>query len=78
MREVLFFKRPDGTIPVEEFIDGLTDKQVRKIFRMLGFESGGRFVVLTNAFAKKTQKTPRNEIALAEQRKKYYLKEKQK
>jgi phage-related protein len=116
MREVLFFKRADGTSPVEEFIDALTDKQARKvawvlgliedmdiipsqywkklkntddiweariqfggdIFRMLGFESGGRFVVLTNAFAKKTQKTPRNEIALAEQRKKHYLKENKK
>jgi phage-related protein len=47
------------------------------IFRILGFESGGRFVVLTNGFAKKTQKTPRSEIALAE-KKKQYLKENQK
>lgn len=82
MREVLFFKRADGTSPVEEFIDALSDKQARKIacvlrliedmdiipsqywkklknaddireariqfggdiFRMLGFESEGRFV----------------------------------
>jgi phage-related protein len=78
MREVLFFKRPDGTSPVEEFIDALTDKQARKVAWVPGFESGGRFVVLTNAFAKKTQKTPRNEIALAEQRKKYHLKENKK
>lgn len=116
MREVLFFKRGDGTSPVEEFIEALTDKQARKvvwvlgliedmetipsqywkklkhtddiweariqfggdIFRILGFESGGRFVVLTNGFAKKTQKTPRNEIALAEKRKKQYLQENQK
>jgi phage-related protein len=35
-------------------------------------------VVLTNAFAKKTQKTPRSEIALADKRKKQYLKENQK
>jgi phage-related protein len=116
MREILFFKRTDGTSPVEEFIDSLSDKQARKIawvlrliedmdiippqywkklkntddiweariqfggniFRILGFESKGSFVVLTNAFAKKTQKTPRSEIALAEQRKKQYLKENQK
>ena len=113
MREVLFFKRLDGTSPVEEFIDGLSDKQAAKvawvlrliedmdripsqywkklkntddiweariqfggnIFRILGFEHGGKFIILTNAFAKKTQKTPQGEIALAEQRKKQYLKE---
>jgi len=30
-------------------------------------------VILTNGFAKKSQKTPRQEIALAQQRKKEYL-----
>ena len=113
MREVLFFRRADGSSPVEEFIDGLTDKQAQKvawvlkliedldiipahylkkltntddiweariqfggsIFRILGFENEGQFVVLTNGFAKKTQKTPKREIELAEQRKKIYLKE---
>lgn len=113
MREVQFFRRVDGSSPVEEFIDGLTDKQAQKvawvlkliedmdiipaqywkkltntddiweariqfggnIFRILGFESKGKFVVLTNGFAKKTQKAPKREIDLAEQRKKTYLKE---
>ncbi|MGB0415202.1 MAG: type II toxin-antitoxin system RelE/ParE family toxin [Coraliomargarita sp.] len=32
-------------------------------------------MVLTNGFAKKTQKTPKQEIELAEQRKKIYLEE---
>jgi len=36
MREVLFFKRADGTSPVEEFIDALTDKQARKVAWVLG------------------------------------------
>lgn len=113
MKEVQFFRRADGSSPVEEFIDGLTDKQAQKvawvlkliedldiipapywkklthtdaiweariqfggnIFRILGFENGGEFVVLTNGFAKKTQKTPKQEIELAEQRKKIYLEE---
>ena len=113
MREVLFFRRADGSSPVDEFIDGLTEKQAQKvawvlkliedldiipahylkkltntddiweariqfggsIFRILGFENEGQFVVLTNGFAKKTQKTPKREIELAEQRKKIYLKE---
>lgn len=43
------------------------------IFRLLGFFAGQDFVVLTNAFQKKTQKTPREEIKLAEVRKKEYL-----
>lgn len=43
------------------------------IFRLLGFMDGGELVVLTNGFAKKTQKTPLNEIRIAELRKKEYL-----
>jgi hypothetical protein len=31
MRDVQFFKRADGSSPVEEFIDGLTDKQAQKV-----------------------------------------------
>jgi phage-related protein len=42
-------------------------------FRLLGFWDAGRLIILTNGFAKKTQKTPEREIALAEQRKRDYL-----
>jgi len=42
-------------------------------FRLLGFWDAGRLVILTNGFAKKTQKTPEREIALAEQRKRDHL-----
>lgn len=42
------------------------------IFRLLGFEDQGNFIVLTNGFTKKTQKTPRKEIKLAERRKKQH------
>ena len=42
-------------------------------FRLLGFWDTGRMVILTNGFAKKTQKTPEREIVLAEQRKRDYL-----
>jgi phage-related protein len=42
-------------------------------FRLLGFWDAERLVVLTNGFAKKTQKTPEREIALAKQRKRDYL-----
>ena len=43
------------------------------IFRLLGFFNGGTLLILTNGFAKKTQKTPPQEIALAVGRKKEYL-----
>ena len=43
------------------------------IFRLLGFFANGTLLILTNGFAKKTQKTPQQEIALAIRRKKEYL-----
>jgi phage-related protein len=43
------------------------------IFRLLGFFHGGNLLILTNGFAKKTQKTPSQEIALAIRRKNEYL-----
>jgi len=41
-------------------------------FRFLGFYNGRRFV-LTNGFAKKTDKTPAQEIALAKRRRDMYF-----
>jgi len=41
--------------------------------RILGFIHRGNFVVLTNGFIKKSQKTPQGEIQLAETRKKEVL-----
>jgi len=46
------------------------------IFRLLGFFDGNNLVILTNGFVKKTQKTPKQEIKLAEKRKKDYLERK--
>lgn len=43
------------------------------IFRLLGFFPDATTLILTNGFAKKTQKTPSQEIALAEQRRQTYL-----
>ena len=43
------------------------------IFRFLGFFNQGNFIVLTNGFQKKTQKTPKAEIYISEQRKQDYL-----
>lgn len=42
-------------------------------FRLLGFIDGENLVILTSGFAKKTQKTPRQEIETAERRRKDYF-----
>ena len=44
------------------------------IFRLLGFIEGNEIIILNHAFQKKTQKTPKKEIQIAEARKKDYLK----
>jgi len=48
------------------------------IFRLLGFFGSGALIILTNGFAKKTQKTPSQEITLAIRRKEEYLSRRQK
>lgn len=64
-----YFKKLEGTDDIWEVrVDLASDT-----FRLLGFMHKGRLVVLTNGFAKKTQKTPSSQIALAEKRKSDYL-----
>lgn len=46
-------------------------------FRLIGFFEGPRLLVLTSGFAKKTEKTPRQEIELAEKRRQDYLSRRQ-
>jgi phage-related protein len=46
------------------------------IFRILCFLDGRKLVVLSHAFQKKTQKTPRQAIRLAEERKRDYFRRK--
>ena len=56
--------------------DDIWEVRVRvgnNIFRLLGFFSGKQLIILTNSFQKKSQKTPKKEILLAEKRKKEYL-----
>lgn len=43
-------------------------------FRLMGFFAGARLLVLTSGFSKKTQRVPRREIQLAEERRRDYLK----
>ena len=48
------------------------------IFRVFSFFDKGNLVVLVNGFQKKTQKTPKSEIKMAEKLKKEYLETKYK
>lgn len=64
-----YLKKLDGTDDIWEVrIEFSGDA-----FRLLGFWDAGRLIVLTNGFAKKTEKTPAREIVLAEQRRRDYL-----
>jgi phage-related protein len=64
-----FLKKLEGT-------DGLWEVRAEfggDAFRLLGFWDKGNLIILTNGFAKKTQKTPNREIELADQRRRDYL-----
>ena len=61
--------------------DGIFEVRVEvgsDIFRVFSFFDKGNLVVLLNGFQKKTQKTPKAEIKLAEKLKKEYLEDKYK
>ncbi len=67
-----FFERLTGT-------DGIYEIRVEyesNIYRILCFFDKGNSVVLINSFQKKSQKTPTNEIKLAEKLKKQYFTDK--
>jgi phage-related protein len=48
------------------------------IFRLISFFDGPNLVVLAHAFQKKTQKTPKRAIKIAEERKREYFRRKKK
>lgn len=67
-----YFKHLVGT-------DGIFEVRVEvgsDIYRVFSFFDEGHLIILTNGFQKKTQKTPRKEIELAERLKKQYFHEK--
>jgi hypothetical protein len=64
----IFLSQPAGCTPPRP---AKTDRamQVNRAPRYPVFIEGDRMVILTNGFQKKTQKTPKREIELAEARK---------
>lgn len=81
---VLDLVRYEKQVPIKFFkflesTDGIYEIRIITTFksiRILCFFDQGQLVVLTNCFIKKTQKTPRKEIKLAERLKNEYLIEK--
>jgi phage-related protein len=75
-----------GVVPARYFqklssTDDLWEIRVKvagNIFRFLGFFDGRKLVVLSHAFQKKRQKTPRQAIRLAEERKRDYFRRRNK
>lgn len=69
-----YFQHMEGTA-------GLYEIRVEvgsNIFRAFAFFDEGQLIVVANAFQKKSQKTPKNEIELAKKIKKEYFNEKDK
>jgi phage-related protein len=69
---VKYFKHMEGT-------SGLFEVRVEvgsDIYRVFSFFDKGQLIILLNGFQKKSQKTPKNEIELAEKLKKQYFDEK--
>ncbi len=67
-----FFKHIEGVLNLYEIrVEVGSD-----IYRVFSFFDEGKLIVLLNGFQKKSQKTPRKEIELAERLKKQYFDEK--
>jgi phage-related protein len=78
---VLKLVREQNPVPASYFCkmvntDDIWEVRVQfggNIFRLLGFFDGSNLIILTHGFQKKSQKTPKQEIKLAESRKREYL-----
>ncbi len=69
---VKFFKHMENTSGIYEVrVEVGTD-----IYRLFSFFDEGKLIILVNGFQKKSQKTPKSEIDLAEKLKKQYFDEK--
>ena len=69
-----YFQHMEGTTGLYE----IRVEAGSNIFRAFAFFDEGQLIIIANAFQKKTQKTPKNEIELAKKIKKEYFNEKSK
>jgi phage-related protein len=70
---VKFFSHMEGTTGIYE----IRVEVGSNIYRVFSFFDKGQLVILVNGFQKKSQKTPKKEIELAEKLKKQYFDEKE-
>ena len=70
---IKFFKKLEGTNGIYEVRIITSQKSIR----ILCLQEEGNLIILTNGFIKKTQKTPKKEIILAEKLRIEYLKYKE-
>lgn len=69
-----YFKHMTGSTGIFEIrVEAGSD-----IYRVFSFFDKGHLIILVNGFQKKSQKTPKNELELAEKLKKQYFDEKDK
>ena len=64
-----FFKKLEATSNIWE----VRIQYANNIFRLLGFFENNELIILNHAFTKKSKKTPKKEIKIAEQRQKDYF-----
>jgi phage-related protein len=66
-----YFKHMTGSSEIFE----IRDEVGSNIFRIFSFFDKGKLIILLNGFQKKSKKTPKNELELAEKLKKQYFDE---
>ena len=71
--KLIAYEKENGEVPVEEFLDSVNPKMRAKIFGLLGILQEKGNIILTNGFVKKTQKTPKEEIRIAKDRRKDFI-----
>ena len=67
-----FLKKLKGTKALWE----IRVEYENNLFRFLGFFEGDKLIILNHAFTKKTEKTPRKEIKIAQERMEEYYEKK--
>ena len=71
--KLIAYEKENGEVPVEQFLDSVNPKMRAKIFGFLGILQEKGKIILTNGFVKKTQKTPKEEIQIAKDRRKDFI-----
>lgn len=71
--KMIAYEKENGEVPVEQFLDSVNPKMRAKIFGLLGILQEKGNIILTNGFVKKTQKTPKEEIRIAKDRRKDFI-----